>query len=532
MNFRPPATMELPKPTPKELAMRALQANQEHQYALAQYVTNLDFELAELDKLLSQADTEDVDSDLECDFYIPNSNLAVGPIRNFSHPNSPFCEDTMKRNRYLNFTIRRTMTAKEVEALKAAVNAELRRVEQLEGASSTTTDAQMTDKLNWNVIAEKVSDSSNTKRTAQDCKIKWIGDLSTTTNRGAWSPSEVQTLQKIIKNKSNLNWVEVALELGTNRLPMDCMRQVIDRPRHVWTAEADKKLMDAVKQYGLAWSLVAKYVAPNVTAGQCSSRFLRTLDPTLRHTKWTAEEDQRLVAAVSGYGTAAWSDVAGVMPGRTNEQCRDRWAGTLDPAKGGKKTDEWDEEKDKALIAAVDANGRRWKAIALQIGHSASACRLHYDLLKKTDFEGYSPVAGPSTMPSEGDETEPTSALSTPRAKKVQPQAPIDPPTVTKPARPRPRALAKNNSASTGTKRAAPDPEETAPRKRQQVEEPRDSHSHPGEDVTSTDLVLQNPEPTRADTSSPSPTKKGKRCVPQASSLPRRRSARLNSSET
>jgi hypothetical protein len=34
----------------------------------------------------SQADTEDGDSDLECDFYIPNAKPPVGPIRNFSHP--------------------------------------------------------------------------------------------------------------------------------------------------------------------------------------------------------------------------------------------------------------------------------------------------------------------------------------------------------------------------------------------------------------------------------------------------------------
>lgn len=52
MNFHPPAAMALPRPTPKELALRTLQANQEHQFALAQYATNLDSELAELDKLL------------------------------------------------------------------------------------------------------------------------------------------------------------------------------------------------------------------------------------------------------------------------------------------------------------------------------------------------------------------------------------------------------------------------------------------------------------------------------------------------
>jgi hypothetical protein len=44
--------MEFQRPTPKDLARRALQANQDHQYALAQHAEKLTAELAELDKLL------------------------------------------------------------------------------------------------------------------------------------------------------------------------------------------------------------------------------------------------------------------------------------------------------------------------------------------------------------------------------------------------------------------------------------------------------------------------------------------------
>ncbi|KAJ7667769.1 hypothetical protein DFH06DRAFT_1322340 [Mycena polygramma] len=389
--------MELQRPAPKDLALRALQANQEHQYALAQYANKLTAELAELDKLLPTPRTPS--PTLECDFYIPNAKPPVGPIRNLNHPKSPFYEDTMRRNRYLDFTVRHPMPAKDVEVLRVAVEAELKRVEQLDGASSTTTDVEMANKLNWTIIAEKVSDSSNIKRTGQECKIKWIGDLSTI-NRGAWSALESQTLQNILKkrsNKRNVNWIDVARELGTNRLPMDCMRQAIERPRYVWTVESDQKLLDAVKQYGLAWSLVAKYVGPDVTAGQCSARFLRTLDPCLRRGPWTPEEDKRLVAAVSGYGKAAWSEVASVMPGRTNEQCRDRWTSTLDPAKISKTAEEWGEEKEKALLEAVATHGRKWKLISAQIGRTAASCRIHYDALKEQDVEPNSPLAGPST---------------------------------------------------------------------------------------------------------------------------------------
>jgi hypothetical protein len=34
----------------------------------------------------AQADTEDGDSDIECDFYIPGAKPPVGPIRNFNNP--------------------------------------------------------------------------------------------------------------------------------------------------------------------------------------------------------------------------------------------------------------------------------------------------------------------------------------------------------------------------------------------------------------------------------------------------------------
>ncbi|KAJ7781492.1 hypothetical protein B0H16DRAFT_1710692 [Mycena metata] len=503
-------------PSPKELALRALQANQEHQYALAQHAEKLAAELAELDKLISQADTEDGDSDLECDFYIPNANPPVGPIRNFTNPESPFYEDAMKRTRYLNFTARHTMAAKEVEALKAAVDAELRRVEQLEGASSTTTDTQMADKLDWIVIAEKVSDSSTTKRTPEECKIKWMD---------------------VNGNQTPVNWVQVAKELGNNRLPLDCMRYSQERRGHVWTPELDQKVIDAVRQYGQCWSLVAKYVSPHLAPGQCSARYLRTLDPTLHRGAWSSEEDERLKAAVAGYGKA-WSEVATVVPGRTNEQCRDRWLSILDPV--NKKKEDWDEEDEEVLIKAVKTQGRKWKAIAVQMNRTPADVRIRYDSLQN--------VGGARAELSDEDEAlaepAPKPRARKPRAKKAQSQEAsdaqdgveeIDLDQPVKP-RPKPKPLAKTKGKGRGRKRAAPDSDEeysAKPRKRRAVKEvvsetESDSDSPPVEEETSTE---QNPEPT---TDTASPAKKGKGRDPQPASpvppvdeLPRRRSVRI-----
>jgi len=77
-----------------------------------------------------------------------------------------------------------------------------------------------------------------------------------------------------------VDWVQVAKSLGvrqshtfykpknsmftfsqTNRTPIDCMRHGTSRPRHVWTDEADKKLIAAIESCGIDnWQQGMRYV--------------------------------------------------------------------------------------------------------------------------------------------------------------------------------------------------------------------------------------------------------------------------------
>ncbi|KAJ6629232.1 hypothetical protein B0H10DRAFT_32224 [Mycena sp. CBHHK59/15] len=551
--------------SPRELAQLALQANQEHQYALAQYAGKLTEELVELDQLLTEADTEEGDSDLECDFYIPHAKSPAGPIRNFLNPQSPFFNDAMKRSRYMNFIVRHPMAPKEMEALKVGITTESKRFERPEEGPSTANDSKLTDKLNWAIIAEKVSDISSVKRTVEECKIKWIGELSASVNRGPWSASEVQNLHKILKtrtHKSKVNWVEVSQELGTHRLPIECMRKGCERPRHVWSAESDQKLLDATKLYGTAWSLVARYVSPETTPAQCASRYLRTLDPSLRRGAWSTEEDERLTAAVAGYGKS-WAEVANVVPGRNSEQCRDRWIGVLDAEKSTEKKDAWTSEEDKTLVEAVTTRGNKWTAISILIGNKRTAvnCRLRYEKLKKRNFQPPSPVAGPSKLAGRGDEedgSEPQSGRSAPRPRakqNSQPKSATNPPASSEATRPRPRPLAKSKTAAptTGTKRAAADHGHVPVKKIRQSHEqdtmaidanaisphlgqPQDATRHDLAEDSTVDSASQNPERGRAvdvtSNISVSSPKKSKTTISQTSDLPRRWSARLKAGGT
>lgn len=110
---------------------------------------------------------------------------------------------------------------------------------------------------------------------------------------------------------------------------------------------------------------VACQVSEDATPSQCQNRYQRTLDPALKHKAWSDEEDSRLRLAVQAYGTS-WVNVASAIPGRHNDQCRDRWNDILSPAvtKG-----RWTEEEDQDLLAKIQQLGTSsWKEISNRLG--------------------------------------------------------------------------------------------------------------------------------------------------------------------
>jgi hypothetical protein len=47
--------------------------------------------------------------------------------------------------------------------------------------------------------------------------------------------------------------------------------------------------------------------------------------------KWTKEEDERMRVLVKRFGTRKWSTIGGFLDGRNGKQCRERWHNQLDP---------------------------------------------------------------------------------------------------------------------------------------------------------------------------------------------------------
>lgn len=135
-------------------------------------------------------------------------------------------------------------------------------------------------------------------------------------------------------------------------------------------------------------STVARVVSPDATAQQCQNRYQRSLDPTLKRGPWSPAEDVKLHLAVSAYGNS-WVDVAAMMEGRSNEQCRDRWNERLDPKIN---REVWTEEEDMMLMDAVKELGEgKWKAVSEKMGNGRKDSAVSYQCVVRLETSNTDP---------------------------------------------------------------------------------------------------------------------------------------------
>lgn len=115
-----------------------------------------------------------------------------------------------------------------------------------------------------------------------------------------------------------------------------------------------------VEEYNERFDLISKHF-PDRSDIQCQQRWQKVVNPELVKGPWTKEEDDMVLELVEKYGPKKWTLIARHLKGRIGKQCRERWHNHLNP--NIKKT-AWTEEEDRIIYNAHIKWGNQWAKIA------------------------------------------------------------------------------------------------------------------------------------------------------------------------
>ncbi len=153
-----------------------------------------------------------------------------------------------------------------------------------------------------------------------------INDINKEVYTKEWTNEENEILiQQYFKlgNKNLRKLSELIKTKSTQQINYRIKKLELKAKMRSFTRQDDLKIIELVEIYGTNWEIISKNF-PDFSAEMLEERYNNKLDPKLKRTKFSEEEDEKIVALYSKYGNN-WKEIASYFPDRNANMIKNRF---------------------------------------------------------------------------------------------------------------------------------------------------------------------------------------------------------------